>query len=55
MRISDGSMKKIRAAIRENIASHEVDDDLFGNTSLGFKRFEVLYGVIFTPKCSERM
>ena len=55
MHISDGLMKKIRAAIRENIASHEDDDNFFGNTSLGFKRFEVLYWVGFAPKCSEKM
>ena len=55
MHISDGLMKRIRAAIRENIAAHEDDDNFFGNTSLGFKRFEVLYGVGFAPKCSEKM
>ncbi|MBR5835571.1 MAG: hypothetical protein IKY66_05340 [Bacteroidales bacterium] len=52
----DGKLEaRIKTAIRENIASHEVPDDFFGNTNLGFKRFEVLYGVGFAPKCSETM
>lgn len=55
MLIDDKLMKRIKAAIRENIASHETDDNFFGNTSLGFKRFEVLYGVGFAPKCGGRM
>lgn len=49
--LNSSFMDRIKTAIKENIASHEIPDDFFGATALGFKRFEVLYMARFTPKC----
>lgn len=46
---------RIRTAIKECIESHEEHDPFFRHTSLGFKRFEILYCAEFTPKSSGTM
>lgn len=52
----DGKFEaRVRTAIKKNIASHEFHDEFFGDTSFGFKRFEILYGAVFEPKSCETM
>ena len=49
------TMARVKKAIRQDIAELDKVSDLFGNTSLGFKNFNVLYCAGFAPKCSETM
>ena len=46
------TLARVKKAIRQDIAGLDQENDLFGNTSLGFKNFNVLYSEVFAPKCS---
>ena len=47
------TMTRVKKAIRQDIAELDKVSDLFGNTSLGYKNFNVLYCAGFAPKCTE--